>query len=140
MNSESLPRPFLGKILVEAIIVKADAHLREQIRQERLQRGEKIDDEMFNKIIIANAVTEIDEYGRKSNVIKNDVRAPIQKGRIITMAPDAFGQRFVEACGSDVGETPKVGDIIYFIPNDTYRIDPAGRYHLVNDNQVCAIE
>lgn len=136
MSLESLPRPFLGRLLIEAV----DTDVREHLEKlAKLDEAPSLKNAGFQ---IVNAEADIDpETGvSKGYKMKSQLRTPIKRGRIIKMAEDSFGQWFMEKRGDDIGIVPKLGDVVWFIPNETYQIDVHGKYHLVNDIDIVAID
>ncbi len=51
------------------------------------------------------------------------------------MASDAFGERFKKNYGTDF-TAPKIGDIVLFVNNQTFKVDTEGKYHILGDEQV----
>lgn len=62
---------------------------------------------------------------------------PYRLGKILKMAPDAFGERFKRCYGSDFIR-PELGDTLMFVPNQSYRLDHAGNYHIIGDEHIIA--
>ena len=114
--SNRLPKPFLGRLLVEVIEVDVEAHMK------------------------AKAGISSDSLIALPESFKDKHRVPIKKGKIVDMAPDAFGELFIERRGSDVGFCPDMNDIVWFIPNETYPVDVDGKFHLVNDSDIVAYD
>lgn len=135
MKVENLPKPFLGRLVVEAIKESVEDHLAKLAKLEDYKELSK----MGFQIVAAE--TTVDEYtGEKKLQMKKGIRTPIKRGRILKVSPDAFGDRFLEKCGMDVGDVPTIGDVVWFIPNDTYQIDQEGKYHIINDCDVVAVD
>ncbi len=112
MNKE-LPKPFLGRILTEAVDDNVEEYIREKAG------------------ISKNSLIALPEdYKQKHSV-------PIKKGRIIDMAVDAFGEAFQRRYG-DVGELPKIGDVVMFIPGQSYKVDLDEKYHMLADEDILA--
>lgn len=125
-NLDKLPEPFIGRMVIETIKEDADEYLKEKMGSEL-----NVSSEFLKKLELQTMDVQVDEHGRKTYIpVKK--RVPISKGRIVKMAPDCFGECFVNKYG-DVGYTPKLGDIVLFIANESYRIDSADQYHLVCD-------
>jgi hypothetical protein len=112
-------KPFLGRIVIEIVRDAAEDHLKKQYESTGVSK------EFLNQFQLAP-----NQKNRKT---------PISKGRILKMAPDAFGEAFKDRYGSDY-EVPSVGDVVYFIPNESYRLDPNDEYHLVGDCDIVAYE
>ncbi len=108
-----LPKPFLGRLLVEVIRDDAEDHLRKQYKME-------------------NSVLQLPETMTAKKL-------PVSKGRILEMAPDAFGRVFKERYGDEM-ECPAIGDVVWFIPNESYRVDSRDTYHIVADQDIVAFE
>lgn len=109
-----LPKPFLGRILTEAVEDDVAEYMREKAG------------------ISKNSVIALPEnYMQKHSV-------PVKKGRIIDMAPDAFGEAFQNKYGFDVGQIPTLGDVVMFIPGQSYRVDLDEKYHMIADEDIIA--
>lgn len=57
------------------------------------------------------------------------------RGKVVKMAPDAFGQAYKEKYGDEV-VPPKEGQYILFTPYQSAQIDKEGLYYLVIDDGV----
>lgn len=70
--------------------------------------------------------------------------APIHCGRVIKIANDAYGIAYEKRYGIDnakvMREGIKVGTLVYFVPNQSYRIDETGKYHMIRDDHVQLFE
>lgn len=106
-------RPFLGRILLEAIEDSADSHLKDKLQ-------DKVSKEFLDKFVMTET--------------KNK-KVSISKGKIVKMAQDSFGQAYKNIYGSD-HEVPEVGDVLYFVPNQSYQFDSANKYHLIAENDI----
>jgi hypothetical protein len=84
-----------------------------------------------------------EQYGMKNSVIAlpdsmaENTYVPCNKGKILKMAPDAYGEGFKNRYG-DNGLYPEVGDTILFVPMQSEVIDREGKYHLVSDHSTLA--
>jgi hypothetical protein len=136
MRIEHLPRPFLGRLLIEAVQESVEEHIAKLYKLE--QEAPSLKEKGF-QIVYGEDVMD-KETGDVKFKVKDKLRTPIKRGRIIKMAPDAFGELFIEKRGTDIGETPSLGDIVWFIPNETYQIDKEGTYHFINDTDVVGID
>lgn len=114
MNDVKLPKPFLGRILTEAVDDDIEQYIREKA-------GVSKD----------SLIALPENYKQKHSV-------PIKKGKIIDMAVDAFGEAFQNKYGQDVGALPKIGDVVMFIPGQSYRVDIDEKYHMISDEDVIA--
>ena len=80
-------------------------------------------------------------YGMENSVLALpdmvDAYVPVKKGKILSMATDCYGERYVSRYGKD-GIHPEVGDTVMFIPNQSYRIDAENKYHIIADEHVIA--
>jgi hypothetical protein len=113
-----LPKPFLGRALIEAINEDVMGYMEEKMG--------------VSKELKAMGF-QLPETVKKGTV-------PLKKGIILETAPDWYGEKFQTSNGTDVGETPDVGDIVWFVPNETFAIDVDRKYHLLNDCDVVAYE
>lgn len=105
-------KPFLGRLVVKTI--NEDKEFEEWYKEYVLKKsGVSID----SKIVIPVGETDMDGTF-KLKAKRYDVR----KGYIVDMAEDAFGEAFKNKYGSDIKVTPKVGDIIYYIPGQAYKV------------------
>lgn len=111
--TQQLPKPFLGRMLLEAMDDDVENYMREKA-------GVAKD----SKIILP------DDYKQKHAV-------PIKKGKVIDMAPDAYGEAFINKYGN-VGEIPTVGSTVMFIPGQSYKVDLEGKYIMIGDEDVIA--
>jgi len=110
-----LPKPFLGRLLIEAMDADVEEHLKKAV-------GLSSDSRLALP----------DSYKEQNSV-------PVKKGRVIDMAVDAFGDAFRNKYG-EVGKTPELGDVVYFIPGQSYKIDIEAKYHLISDEDIMATE
>lgn len=152
-----LPKPFLGRAVIEAIQDSSVDYLKEKLKErvgaDVLERGKAAglildDPEIFRTVeqeftgrVERNEITG--EYVRETvsklgkSIAENKV--PLYRGKILDMAPDFCGARFQDL-NPDAGYTPTIGDIIWFVPNETMAIDPNKKYHLINDCDIVAYE
>lgn len=110
----NLPKPFLGRALIEVINENTEQYLKKKMGME-------------NSIIALPEMTTSKEV-------------PIKKGVVLETAPDWYGEAFELKNGSDVGYKPQKGDIVWFVPNETFACDPERKYHLLNDCDVVGYE
>lgn len=111
---KQLPKPFLGRILTEAVEDDISEYMKEKAG------------------ISKNSLIALPEnYIQKHSV-------PVKKGKIVDMAVDAFGDAFRSRYGHDVGEIPGIGDVVMFIPGQSYKVDIDERYHMLADEDVIA--
>lgn len=106
--------PFLGRLIVEGIQEDTDAYLKE----------------MYG--VSKNSILAMPD-----SVLADKV--PLCKGKIVKLGIATFGDRFEKWYGSDIAQearTLKEGDIVYFVPNQTYKLDVKGKYHIVSDEHV----
>lgn len=113
---QNLPKPFLGRALIEALHEDVEAYMKEKAG------------------VSKDSIIQLpDSYKSKHSV-------PLKKGKIIETAPDFGGESFRNKCGDDVGYVPKVGDIVWFVPNETFAVDIDRKYHLLNDCDIVGYE
>lgn len=111
----NLPKPFLGRALIEAMNENTEEYLRKKLGME-------------------NSPIALPDTVSKKGVV------PLHKGKILETAPDWYGEIFQNKCGTDTGYVPIIGDVVWFVPNETFAIDPERKYHLLNDCDVVAYE
>lgn len=106
--------PFLGKIIVEIVTEDIEDYLK-----------------------------EIHGIGKSSLIVLPDTvkigRMPLQKGKIVKKAQDAFGEAFRQRYGNDFKE-PKDGDVVWWIPNQSYKIDIYDKFHAITDQDIVLVE
>lgn len=114
MRLEDLPEPFLGRLVIETIIEDVTAYKRELY-------GMAPD----SKIQLVETENE---------------HVPYKKGKVVKLATDSFGERYQKYYGTDRPKDsfPQVGDIVLFVPNQNFKLDPAGKYSLINDEHIVA--
>lgn len=61
------------------------------------------------------------------------------RGKVVKMARDAFGKKYKERFGDDT-VSPKVGDVVHFVPFQSAKMDKEGLYYLVTDDSLKFIE
>lgn len=150
-----MPRAFLGRMLVEAIVEDTTEFLRRKHLKKLGKEAEgsslildapeilaaKFEQELTGRKFF-NPTTGEMEYETTTKIstdkAKLDSGVPLKKAKIIWMAPDCYGEAFQSKNG-DVGELPTVGDVVWFVPNETFAIDPERRYHLLNDCDVVGV-
>ena len=116
MNIDDI-EPFLGRLLLEVEKDSAEQHLKDQYAKSGVSR------EFLDKF-------ELPETVKQKNT-------QIHKGKIIKKAPDAFGQAFRDRYGDDM-RSPVIGDVVYFIENESYPLDPNKVFHLIGDCDIVA--
>lgn len=122
-------RPFLGRMLVKIIKEDTKKHLDKKVLAEH--EG-KVSKEFLDKFEVIRGEDRIDPVtGQKRfEILKN--RLPINRGTIVTMSPDCFGEAFKTKFGND-REYPGIGDTVIFTPNKSYQVDSENEYHIVDD-------
>lgn len=110
--------PFLGRLIVEVLRDSAEEHIKKQEEAKGVSR------EFLDQFEIVGT------KGKKTQ---------ITKGKIVKMAPDAFGAMYKERYGED-GVKLNIGDVVYWIPNDSYRVDPNDEYHVISDCNIVMYE
>lgn len=84
------------------------------------------------------------QYGMENSIIQlavleeDNLTVPIQKGLILRKSTDAFGEQFKRRYGSDC-ETADVGDVVYFIKNQSYKCHVENVYHMIGDQEVMGV-
>lgn len=119
-------KPFLGRIVVEIQVIDTNAHLKEKIGAESgvskdfLNHFELV---LGENRLTADGATEFEMVQAKK---------VINRGKIIDMAPDCFGEEFQKRFGND-RDYPKLGDIVIFMPHKSYQVDAENKYHIIDD-------
>jgi|SRR6185437_10333885 len=111
-------KPFLGRIIVEAIGNDTEQYLRKELGME-------------------NSVLALPE-----NVI-NQGRVPITRGVIISKGDVSFGDRFEKFYGKDAadeGRSLQKGDIIQFVANQSQQLAHKSPYYIVSDEHILGYE
>lgn len=116
MSNKYLFKPFLGRLIVRSIKESVEDFLKEEWG---VSKDSKI-----------QIVTE--EY-------KSKYRVPVTAGQIVSVSKNAFGEAFSRRYGKDIaeeGKTLKPGDLVYFIYNQAFNVDPKSEYLELNDEQI----
>lgn len=125
--------PFLGRMIIKIVKENAD----EVMKKKYAETG--VSSEFLNSLEIVRGSDVVDDITGQRKFKKAGTWVPYTKGKIIKKAPDTFGTIFKDRYGEDC-KTPDLGDIVYFITNETYRLDPNDEYHLINDCDIVAFE
>ncbi len=125
-----LPEPFLGRLVLEAVEQDVSDYLADK---SKLDKDSHLRKSGFE---IVAASVDAERGGYK---VDKDLKVPLKKGKIIKAAPDAFGESFQKKYGAEVGKLG-VGDLVWFIPMQTYKLEPSGKYHIIGDEDVIAYE
>lgn len=116
----NIPKPFLGRMILEA--------LEEEVTDYK------------NELYGLEEEGELAKKGFKLAQVDENIRVPLKKGRIIEMAIDCFGERYAHNYGKDSAEHAKEnikpGTTVMFIPNQTYKVDTKGQYHIIADEHI----
>lgn len=135
----NLPEPFLGRMILEIIKESPDEY-KKALYGLDAPTDDEVVSEFRSKFEIVEADVVVDEDGNTQTISKqNKSIVPFKKGVILVMAPDAFGERYKKNYGTDGGPPPEVGDTVLFVPNQTYKIDAAGQYHIIGDENIVAL-
>jgi len=108
-------KPFLGRLLIEAIEDDVEAYLKEEY-------GISKD----SKLALPESYT--DKY-----------KCPVIKGKILEKSVHSFGEAFEKRYGKDMaeeGRALKPGDIVWFVHNQAYSLDRHNKYLQLNDEQI----
>lgn len=134
-SKTDLPKtiPILGGLLLQALEDDVDKFLEDKAFA---QAGIKKEESALAKMGFKTVSGETDLEG-KFKVKKGNV--PIQKGVIVKMAKDAYGEAFKAKYGDDI-DAPGIGDTVMFIPGQAYKTDLEGKYLIIKDEDVMAIE
>lgn len=125
-----LPKPFLGRLILEALPDDTQAYLKTRMGLS--------EDSILKDLIIADGDRD-ERTGEFRTTIKAG-QVPLQKGKILDMAPDAFGKMFQDKYGTDARQGIKIGDVVMFVPNQTYKLDAESKYHLIADDHIVAFD
>lgn len=131
-----LPRPFLGRLLITPVKENLNDVKKKQMDELVEQKlGIKAEE---RKIILAQGETDYNpETGRFDKFkLKEEIFLPYQRGKILAMASDAYGETYERKYGKDGAPYPVVGDVIYYIPGQAYKIDADGKYYYIADEDV----
>lgn len=130
LDYNDLPEPFLGRMIVE-VITESTAEFK------RRQLGIKKDSLIAVPDEVFGMQTIYDDYGN-AHQVKEEQRAtvPHKHGKILKIAPDAFGEAFMNRykCPTKLN----VGDIVWFVPMQTYKLDEKGKFHIIGDEDIIA--
>lgn len=122
--------PFLGRMVIE--VVKEDTKER---LDKKLAAETGVSQDFLSKFEVVRGEDTIDPHTGQKKFEALKAKTPINRGKIIKMSPDCFGQNFKNQYGND-REYPGVGDIIMFVPNKSYQVDAENNYHIVDDNDI----
>lgn len=105
-------KPFLGRLLIRTI--NEDKEFEAWYKEHVFKKSGVSAD---SKIVIPVGETDFNgEFKLKAK------RYDVRKGYIIDMASDAFGEAFQRKYGKDIKVIPKLGDIVYYIPGQAYKV------------------
>lgn len=121
--------PFLGRMKIEILLEDTQEYLSKKTQAETNASKEFMD--KF-QIVYGEDRMQSDGSTRFEAVRKTKFS---NKGRIVEMSNDCFGIAFKERFGSD-REYPKLGDVVYFVPNKSYQVDPENKYHIIDDCEI----
>lgn len=121
-----IPEPFLGRMVLEIEVIDPETYKKQQYGLDK-----------DSPLVLANG-----EFNEEAGYVrvKQFNSVPYKKGKIIKMAPDCYGERFCRYYGNDVGNYPKMGDVVWFIYQQSYILDPAGKYHMVCSDHIIGKE
>lgn len=125
-----LPEPFLGRMLLEVIQEDSDEFLK---KKDSVETG--VSKAFLDTLQIVHGDMVTDEITGERKFKKASGKVPNTMGKIIKLAPDAFGEAFKTRYG-DVGYVPEMGDTVMFIANDGYRVGVEGKYYIISDEGV----
>lgn len=130
MTIKKLPHPFLGRLKIKVIKDGVDDYFKQKLKAET-----KVSSEFLDRFEVVKQEEHIDpETGRKVFSAPK-VRMPVARGLIVEAATDAYGKAFEDRYGF-LEYKPKPGDIVWFIPNQSYRIDVEDLYHFIADDDI----
>lgn len=130
MEKSELPIPFMGRMILE--IISEDA-----VKYINKKRGLS-EDNFLAKAGFEVVSGEIDEAtGELKAKLNSSMKVPYQKGRIVSMASDAFGEAFTKRYGTDFTK-PTLGDTVLFVRNQSYVVDVEEKYHIIDDQHIIA--
>ncbi len=102
----------------------------------------------LGRIKIENLIEDVTAYKKELYGLSEDSlielvetkneRVPYKLGRIVQLAEDSFKGRYTKYYGEDRTYYPKVGDIVLFVPNQNFRMDPSGKYSIISDEDIIA--
>jgi len=132
-NDIQLPEPFMGRIIIKILKDSFDSFKK---KQAKLYDDSFLSQSGFE--IADGAVDYVTGEFKIKDKQSLDELVPYQKGEIIKLSEDAFGENFKRYYGSDRTMRPELGDTVLFIRNQQYNLDPAGEYGILNDEHVIA--
>lgn len=106
-------KPFLGRLVVEIIEEDVEGYMKEKAGLSR------------DSLITV--------------VMDSKLHVPTTKGRILIKSDNSFGERFEKWYGKDIAEEGRKlqpGDIVKFVENQSYALDPEEKYHIVSDEHI----
>lgn len=126
------PHPFIGRLKIEVIRDDIDEYFKKKAKTEI--KG--VSQEFLDKLELPRVEDTYDmETGAKITKFVTNIRMPVAKGIIVEKASDAYGKLFQDTYGT-MEYVPQVGDIVWFIANQSYRIDVEDKYHFIADDNV----
>lgn len=106
--------PFLGRLIIEALPDDTEDYLKEMY-----------------------GVGKDSKLALPDSVLSDKV--PLSKGKIVAKSKHSFGERFEKWYGKDIaaeGRALGIGDIVYFVHNQSYSTDPEKKYHVISDEHI----
>ncbi len=101
----------------------------------KLSADTGVSQEFLKTIEIVRGEDVVDQMTGQKKFEALKAKVPSNKGKIVKMGKGCFGEDFQRKYGTE-HEYPAVGDIIMFVPNKSFQVDPENKFHIVDDNCV----
>ncbi len=132
----NLPKPFLGRLLLETIEDDAEEFLRNKLEKDT---GVNLKESLIQVVFGEDDYDPLTGQKKFKVYDNHKKKMPHKKGKIIDLAQDAFGECYMRKYGSDAPKAG-LGDIVYFIPGQAFKVDWDEKYCMIADEDVIAIE
>ena len=104
---------------------------------------------IMGRLIIEVVDDDVEAYEKQKAGLSRDskliitglekFKIPVHKGKVLSIGDCCFGERFGKWYGEDVQvqcKRIKPGDMVLFVPSQTFAIDPEQRTHIISDEHV----
>ena len=109
-------------------------------------------DLVMGRITVEAIDDDIEQYEREKAGLSKDsklvvvteaykqlYKIPIHRGKVLKIGATSFGERFEKWYGTDTAEECrkiKPGDVVMFVPNQGFALDPEKKVHILKDEDV----